>query len=359
MLFNKLLRRNPENQIEKKWNINFSKPEKFSFNIKSESLYNANLSENTLTLELKKQNCIVWEEIPEREYFDHIINAKIRLDYSGGYIASGILFHIDKTGAYYMMLVSTKGYFRVDAVKDSAPHPLIAWTEIPDFDGNDINLNITVYETRFIFVINGKWAGDADNNLARSGKIAFAIASYETDKTPDYSAKAYLENLSIDTRTKAIEENLGKWTNEYNINADSRLRLSETFAVMGDASRSLEQIKLAWKRREDAFRSVSGAFNEIRTKRELLLAARMSFSLGQYQEADDYLSTLLDQWLNTPEGTEAVNEKVKTLNELNKFSELKVFAEKHGSLIKKNADMYSLLASCYWNLKDYKNSANV
>jgi len=341
----------------------FSKPEKSLFEIKSEISHNAYLSNGSLALELKKSNCISWIEIPKIEFSGFVIEAKIRIDSMGGYSSTGIIFHLSGD-SYYLALVSSKGYFRIDAVKDNAPKALIAWTEISAFDGTNIHLKIIAYDNCFIFIVNGKWVGEAVDDSVSAGHLGFVLASYETaagskggKAETNTICKAWLDYFSVDTRRKKLEEQLKYWTTDSNINAEGRLRLAETFAVMGKYTKSLEQIKKTWKCRDEAVRAISTSASEVRTKKELILAERMAFSLGKYNEAEEYIDLILDQWPQTAEGKTAHTEKIKILNEQNKFKELKEFVLKHSRNINKNIDYYTMLARCYWELKEYENSA--
>ncbi|MDR0486742.1 MAG: hypothetical protein LBG91_00695 [Treponema sp.] len=372
-LSSKIGRKNPE----KKFVVNFAKAEKSPFDIKSESSFNAYLSNGSLALDLKKPNCIAWVEIPEHEYGDHVIEAKIRLDSCGGYASAGLMFHIADEGSYYLALVSGKGYFRLDVVKDNSPRSLIAWTEVSGFDGTNIKFDIITCGTYLIFLVNGKWVGEVSDDTIHSGRLGFVAASYETSgadasgtdtsgtdasdedtsDTDECTCKAWLDFFAVDTRISAIEENYKKWNDDMNINADSRLHLAETFAVMGKPSRALEQINRAWKRREEAARSVSATYTETRTKKELLLATRMAIRTGQYLEAEEFIDVILEQGTASAEGKEAVSEKIKVLNELDKFAELKNFMLKYTDTINKDVDFFSLLGRCCWKLNEYEDSA--
>ena len=308
-------------------------------------------------LGLKKSNCIAWTEIPEHEYRDQVIEANICLDSLGGYSSAGIMFRIMDESSYYIALISSKGYFRIDAVKNSSPRPLIAWTEVPDFDEANINFKIITYGTYLIFIINGKWVGEASDDSISSGRLGFAIANYETASADEYTCKATLKYFSVNSGVKNIEENYKTWSDDSKINAEYRLRLAETFAVMGKASASLEQINRAWKRRDEAIRGIAHNYTEVRTKKELLLAARMSFLSGQLKEANDFLNTILEQWTNSDEGREALGEKIIVLNEMRNFTELKTFILKNYDILNKDIGFYTMLARCYWELKEYENSA--
>ena len=350
---------NKENLPQDKLTINFSRTQKSPFDIKSESSYNAYLSSGSLTLALKKANCIAWVDIPQTEYRDHVIEAKLRLDSMEGYASAGVIFRIIDQDSYYLALVSSKGYFRLDVIKDGSPKALIAWTEISDFDGTNISFNIITYGSYLIFIINDKWEGEITDDSISKGRIGFALASYEAADSGEtgYTCKAWLDYFTVNTQVKAVEEQYKKWTDDSNINAESRLRLAETFAVMGKSSKALDQIKRAWERRDKAIGSMSVSYTEVRTKKELLLAARMSFDLAQYNEAEEFIDLILEQWPESNEGKTAHAEKIKILNELNKFGELKEFMLKYSNKLDKNIDYYTILARCCWELKEYNESA--
>ena len=383
-LSNKIWQRNPGDIPEEKFTIDFAKVNKSPFDIKAESSYNANLSKGALELGIKKENCIAWVDIPEQEFEDHIIEARYRLDSLGGYAAAGIIFHVIDNDSYYLALVSSKGYFRLDVVKDSSPKTLIAWTEISDFNGTDISLKIITYTTDIIFIVNGKWLGEINDDTLEYGRIGFALASYSEDNEENteaqeneqqdenqqdedqqadskinsnsYICKAMLDFISVETRTKALENEYKKWTDDNNINAEGRLRLAETFAVMDEPVKAIDQIRRAWKRRDEVILTVSATAG-IRTKRELLLAARMAFRLEHYNEADEYLDAIIESWADSQEAKFAYQEKLKVLNEQNKFVEFKDFVIKNPFKINKDLDYYTMLGRCHWELEEYSESA--
>ena len=375
MLSNKIRRRFfARRNTEDKLIVDFPGTQKSPFNIESEASYNTCLSNGSLMLGLKKSNCIAWAEIPQLEFHDHVIEAKIRMDSLGTYISTGIIFRIIDQDSYYLALVSNKGYFRLDVVKNSTPRTLIAWTDIPDFNGTDISLNIITYGTHLIFIVNEKWLGEINDHNFTYGKFGFALASYiesgsdtegsdtETEEddvqNEEYVCKAMLDYISIDSRSRMVENWYKKWNHQSNINAESHLRLAETFAVMNDHAKALDQIKKAWRRRDEAISNVTISYTEVRTRKELLLAARMSFILEQFSEAEKYTDSILDQWPDSAEGKLAHTEKLRILNELKKYEELKNFAVTNPFKFNKDIDYYTLLARCYRELKDYSDSAD-
>jgi len=328
---------------------------------------------------LKKPNCISWIKIPDREFQDTLIEAKIRLDNCGGYGAAGFMLRMADPDTYYMALVSSKGYFRLDSVRNGTPRAMAAWTEIPEFDGTNVKLNVVLFNNIIILIINGKWAVEAADDTvgaALKGQLGFALASYPDENMEQmndetgYVFMAHLDHLFIDTRIKTVKEKFIKWTDDSNINAEGRLRLAETFAAMGDCEKTLDQLARAWKRRDEAIRSVATAFAEVRTRKELLLAARMSFRLQKYADAEKYIDALFEQidsgLINLSssnsripaEVREALTEKIKIMNELDKFEDIKDFILKYNEIISKDMDFYTLAARCFWELKEYEISAD-
>ena len=396
MISNKIRRGNRGISGERKFTLDFSKIKKIPFHIKPDSSYNAYLSNGSLTLGLKKSNRIVWVDIPGGGYKDHVIEAKFRLESLGGYAATGIIFHILDERNYYLALVSSKGYFRLDVIKESNPKTLVAWSEVKNFNGVNVLLKIITLNSGMIFIVNNKWVCEVNDKNEGYGTLGFALASYETspdsenddgesesiihsakessEKSIDksevksveksaeevnkYASITRLDYFSVDSRMKFINECFKKWTDEVNINAEERLKLAETYAVMGEAEKSIEQIIKAWKRRDIAIRSVTAADSEIRTKKELLLAARMSYRLGKYAEADEYIDVIIGQWPDSAEGKLAFTEKMKILYELKMFAQLKEFVLNNPFKINKDIDYYTLLALCNWEMKAYKESAD-
>jgi tetratricopeptide (TPR) repeat protein len=369
VLSNKIRRNNPEKITEEKWVADFSKSENSPFDIKSESSYNAYQSRGSLTLGLKKKNCIAWVETPEHEYQDQIIEAKIRLDSMGGYAAAGLMFRIIDDGTYYLALVSSKGYFRLDVVRNSAPQPLIGWTEVPGFDAHTNTICIIAYGAGLVFLINGRWAAETSDDTVSSGRLGFALASYDSEDNtedrpalaetaePEYTCRAWLESLSVDSRIGTVEEQFRKWENSAEISAESRLHLAETFAALGNAAKALDQITRAWARREEAARSVTATYTEMRSRKELLLACRMAFALEQYAEAGEYIDACIEQGTGNAEGKEALAEKARILGELQKHEALRDFMAENSEKIEMNASLYALLARSCRKLDEYEPAA--
>ena len=217
-------RREPVEWMNEKWIADFSKPEKSCFIIKPEISYSAKLEktpslkknihspeaihsgENALFLGLKKINCMAWLETEKRVYVNQLIESSFRFDSQGGYCAAGIMFRIAEPGSYYLALVSSKGFFRLDAVNNNILKPLIGWTEIQDFPAYEAQLSMIAYSDHLVFFINGKWIAEAYNASIPGGHLGFALVSYESAGNADeeYSCRAWLDYLSVDSRAHVV-----------------------------------------------------------------------------------------------------------------------------------------------------------
>ncbi|MDR2478067.1 MAG: tetratricopeptide repeat protein [Treponema sp.] len=393
VLSNKIHRPSGKETLTKeKWIADFSNQKKSCFDIKSEISFDANLENKSLVLGLKKKNHIAWLETDRQYYEDQVIEARFRLDGMGGYAAAGIMFRVIEPGAYYIALISSKGYFRLDVVQSGAPRPLIGWTEAPGLSEKGTNLTIIARAEKIIFVVNGRWIAETADTSIPGGHPGFALVSYdEAGKDDDDPAdddiahngadsgikdtfsgnhvcRAYLDYLSLDSRAGTVEGYYEKWNTDAEISAESRLRLAETFAALDKCAEALEQIHKAWKRREAAAASVTATYTEMRSRRELLLAARMAGRLEQYDEAEEYINACLaldsicsagpsaENEVSSAEifvSEEAFAEKAKILSVTRNYSELKKFLPDYIARRKNDSTLYALLGHAHWNLNEY------
>ena len=351
--------------MKEKWIADFSKPERSCFIIKPEISFDANLDKGSLFLGLKKKNRMAWLETADRVYVDQVIEARFRLDSLGGYGAAGVMFRIMEGGTYYLALISSKGYFRLDAVNNNIPRTLVGWTEAPGADGHDVSLEIITREDHLIFILNGRWVAEAHDASIPGGHLGFALVCYDSDQagTETYVCRSWLDWLSVDSRFSAVEAEYQKWKGSVEISAESRLRLAESHAALDRCGAAYDQILRAWKQREEAARSVSATYTEMRAREELLFAARMAVKLEQYEAAREYIETCLASGADGAGDMEALAEKAKILSAQNKHAELAEFLPGCIERMEAGKDktglnsLYALLGHACWNLKDYKAAA--
>jgi tetratricopeptide (TPR) repeat protein len=298
------------------WTAGFGGKGPVRFDIKSESAHDAYIRGGALALGLKKSHCLAWVEAPGFVYGDMALEARFRLDVHGAYGAAGFLFRVMDGGTYYSALVSSKGYFRLDVVRNGMPLPLVGWTELPAPAGaleagaeravpagagppeeaaaaGETALTIIACGNRLLLGINGSWAAEMSDATLRAGELCFAAASYEEapvgGEAPadveapagPYRVEAFLESLSVDTRAGKAAALYEQWSAAPR-DPRSCLRLAETFAAMGQPDPALVQLKRAWE-------------NPGRERRagELLFAARLARALEDYALAEEYADACL------------------------------------------------------------------
>jgi tetratricopeptide (TPR) repeat protein len=385
----------PEKITEETWVAYKKKKKTVRFDIKSETSYDSNLrkfdSRHCFALALKKNNCIAWVDAPNFCYRDLIIEGKLLIDNRGGYSAGGILFRKLDDRTYYSLLISTKGFFRLDVVRNGMPFPLIGWTEVPDAAADEIaschsvNFSIIAYGDNIIILIRDCWAAELKDSSIQEGSVSFAAASYEEDLPPEtgvsdklkaeenavrasgngidsallltpwaegstnpYYVEILLESLTIDSRFSEVSAMYEKWKDSPSTDPISHFHLAETFAAMNQPNAAMIQLKKSW---ETAGRRKS--------QKELLLAGRLAWILKLYEEAETYISACFQANVNSPEGKEAITEMAKILYNGERFLELKKFCVQAVKLKPDDPILLNFRGHAHWNLKEYKKAATV
>lgn len=364
----------PDNIVEETWTADFSKPKHARFIIKSESSYDANLRKNqfysgySLTLGLKKTGCLAWVEAPEYRYRDHIISGTLRIDPWGGYGAGGVYFRMVDGGTFYSFLISSKGYFRLDAVRNGTPYPLVGWTELPLSNGamlgpdQSVDFSIVIFGSHIIILIRGRWAAEIDDSSIAEGCVCFAAASYEagdptyrviredaSDSTASvnvYVAEVFLEAVTIDSRVTEASAQYDKWRDSPDIDSKARLNLAETLTAMNQHNEAMIQLRKGWE---------SGSYRK--TQKEFLLAGRLALQLGLISEAESYISQCYQADLESAEGKEALVEMAKILDTGERYAELKNFCAEAVKIKPNDALLWNISGHAHWNLKEYKKAA--
>ncbi|MDR2760193.1 MAG: tetratricopeptide repeat protein [Spirochaetaceae bacterium] len=342
--------------IEERWDADFSKPLQARFDIKSENSHDAYIQNKSLVLGLKKNNCIAWIMDPLYRYGDLVLDARITLEPLGGYAAAGLMFRVIDEGTFYSALFSSKGYFRVDVVRNNAPQTLAGWTELPpDPQGTPVEgsrtaaLTVIAYGDHLQLLINGCWAAELRDAAIPAGRICFCLASYEAplpQESPPYSARASLESLSIESRIEEVNARYETWADNPGIDPHSRFRLAETFTAMGQLRAALAQIEKAWESPEVK-----------REPRELLLAGRLALALELTGEAEGYINACLEAGPDTPPGREGAVEKAKLLYMTERFEELRRYGEEAVKMLPRNGELWTFLGHAALHMARYEEAA--
>jgi tetratricopeptide (TPR) repeat protein len=252
---------------------------------------------------------------------------------------------------YYSFMISCKGYFRLDVVRNGMPLTLAGWTELPgpppgsqsgevSQSGGAFGFTIILYGTHIVLLVNGNWAAEIeDSTIPLGGELGLAAASYEGPG--DAGAGVSLEYLSVDTRLSGVIAAWEKWTDPAGnppVDPLSRFRLAETFAATNRPGAALAQLRKAW---EDPACP--------RSPPELFLAGRLAQRLGLEEDAAAYIDGCIASGTDTPEGRAALTERAKILYTGGRFGELKEFCL--GGVKENPGDpvLWTLLGHAYWN----------
>ena len=329
------------------WRIDFSKPETVRFDIKSEAAFDSSVEDGSIALKLKKSSCLAWLEDPLYRYRDLAISCTIRLATPDGYGAAGLMFRVLEEGSGYMALISSKGYFRLDVHRNGTPLTLIGWTEIiPLPQDNRYNLIVIAYGSHIVLAINSHFVAELHDVTVPQGQICFTCASYESARGEGaYTAEAFLESFSLESRIEEVEKAYLLWTGEGDMDPRNRLNIAETFAAQGQAAPALIQLKKAWE--------LPGA----KTQAELLLASRLALQLDLLEEGAAYSAACIAAGVDSPEGKEALTEHAKILYSSNQFEELKGHALEAVVHNPDDTVLWTLLGHAYWELGELENAA--
>ncbi|MDR2700892.1 MAG: tetratricopeptide repeat protein [Spirochaetaceae bacterium] len=381
----------PDEIAKEQWQADFSRPDEpgkpplVRFSITSENQYRAYLEDGALCLGVKKTSCIAWAENMIFRYQDLDMKGRFRLDPRGGYAAAGFIFHMVDERTYYMVLVSNRGYFRLDLVRNSVPLALAGWTEAPYMSKSntpiEFDLELITYGSRILLLINRQWAGNWNDASLPEGRIGFAAASYEPEKAgtgqaEEYTALAMLRSFSLDSR---IEEAAARYDElEETALPEHRIRLAETFTALGQTNPALVQLRKAWERREILSTKIAAAEDAVmlaalqdnntevrfRPEKELFLGAKLAMALKLWNEAAEYIE-------------DALSRKGELLPEFRNMKAALLYSQgSYGALIKwfaklcsgkyKAAELfadphavYNLLGHAYFNSSEYQKAAEM
>jgi tetratricopeptide (TPR) repeat protein len=324
---------------EERWVADFSKPHRARFVPELGDTYESVLSKQGLSLTLQKGYQLAWVEDPLYRYSDVIIEGKLRLEVRGSYGAVGFQVRRTDDSSYYSFLLSSKGYFRFDVLFNGTTMPLIGWTEAPNFHSNEGEYNavrIIALGDKFTIIINDKWAGEIVDDTIPSGKVAFAVVSYEAGSV---SITGHLHALTLDSRLIEVEAVHLRWNRFIKVDEEARFRLAETFLAMNQPLSALVQIKRIWK-----------TAGTIRNQRELLFAARCAMQLALYDEAEEYLDHCLEADIDSEESRNALAEKAKLLYLQSRYADLEEHARGALEIFPQDPLLHTLLGHAYMNL---------
>ena len=323
--------------------------------------HSARYANETLGLELLRPDLYAWTEAGLYRYADFVIEGELAFGPAEGrgdavpHSACGFLFRYQDEANFYSVLVSNRGYFRLDAVFNGSPRPLIAWTEVPREDtrredtrredtlNESVSLRIIARGTQLTVMIDGRWAGEIVDETFREGFLAFAGQNYGEGQ----AVRFLLSSFFVESRPMEVET----WYYRYNYyllpEPDARRALAGTFLAMGENLAAAVQLRRIEKRRPlDAD--------------ELFLKAEAALRLGLQDEAAEALDACIAA---EPRRREALEEKANLLYLRGRALELRDWLEglagdpELGPGFAGNARLVGLSGHARFSLGDFEGAA--
>ncbi len=339
----------PDAAAEELWQTDFRREKDRRFAEESTDSYTASFSAaygktGGYTLTLLRKNLFAWTVDPLYEYKDMVLEAVIDFGNTGGRealssphqsvlkagtCAFGFLLRYTNDHNYYSVLLSDRGYVRIDVVFNGNPIAVIGWTQIPDtpdIPGEpDAELppykeNPSVYSLRIIMrgteitvIVNDKWTAYTEDDTIQSyGKIAFAGQNWGTSK----KASAVLRAIAAESRPMEIEALHYRWNTYLHIDPQARINLAESYCAIGKYVPAVIELKKAWKETAPSVPS-------------LLLAVKAYLAQQMYEEAEEKIKAVLDA---EPGNGTAAEEYASLLYLQERLDELERFLDGAGDI---------------------------
>jgi tetratricopeptide (TPR) repeat protein len=295
--------------------------------------YVPQVDEARLELVLERPDLFAWTEAPLYRHSDFVLEGEIAMPRGMPHSACGFLFRYRDEGNFYSLLVSNRGYFRLDLVMSGKPRALVAWTELPGAPGGapadedrSYSLRVIARGEHFTITIDDQWAAEAVDDSFDSGHIAFAAQTYGANREDaplgagdpravaagdSGAARAEIRfelgSCMVESRPVELESWYYRWNYYVVPDAKARWNLAQTFFAMDESLAAAVQL-----RKIERLRPLSAD--------ELFLKAETSLRLGLQDEADAALDACLGL---EPGRGDAAEEKANLLYLRGRYPELR------------------------------------
>lgn len=288
----------PEEIKEEVWKTDFSVQTEARFKEESGDGYKTAFGKNEngtsfFSLELTRKHIYAWSVNPKFRYKNFILEADVTIpslenkglaesdgakESEAGSFAAGFLFRYIAEKAFYAILISDKGWVRIDAVINSTPIPMLGWTRpAAKIENASFKIKLICADTSITILINGVWLAKLSNDIIQSaGKIAFAGQNWEAVS----NVKFFLNGIYINSDSLMVEAADSSANDKNSISPDAHINLAQTYYAMGQAASAIYEIKKAWELRTPVYE-------------DHLLAGRIYFSQRMIDEAEgEFLKAL-------------------------------------------------------------------
>ncbi|MBP7263142.1 MAG: tetratricopeptide repeat protein [Spirochaetia bacterium] len=234
--FGKKSPQNPGPRPEELWTADLRGKEDCRFSLEDQGTYAARLEHGRLELELRRGNLFAWTEAAAREYADAVIEAEIEPAPGG---SAGFLFRMSDDSTFMYALVSSSGAVRLDAVFNGEPRPVVPWTDCPWAAGaSSMLMTLVMRGRRYLMLLNGRWALEADDDTVEAGRLAFAAQAYDGP-----GGLARLSSLRVESRPVEVEVEYTRYARVLVPDPDQRRRVAESLFGSGSYTAALVHIR--------------------------------------------------------------------------------------------------------------------
>lgn len=249
--------------VYEQWSSDFSNSASRRFIEEDGDGYSSHFDKG-FNLKIYRKNIYAWSVNPQYQYKNLHVDAVIDFsackkiipetisssDSKAGVCAFGFLLRYIDEANHLSVLLSDKGFFRIDAVFNGNQIPLIGWTEAPPMQGkyekqyekNHIPIQIILNDTSIALIINCTLALLLDDDTIQSeGYTAFAGQNWD-----DYEeVSACLKFISIESRDVQCDAAYQTWSSGEVFSSNYRMQLARSYSAVGRNIPALIETKKA------------------------------------------------------------------------------------------------------------------
>jgi tetratricopeptide (TPR) repeat protein len=345
--------------VEEVWMASLSGEKNGRFLSRDEGSYASAYSGGALELVLRKSGLFAWTEAPLYQYGDFGVEAEMAFGEDAPYSSCGLLFRLANETNFYALLVSNRGYVRLDAIFNGKPRTIVAWTECASATAPSFRLRLIARGPHLIAFVNEEWVLEAMDETFRTGYLAFAGQFYDEGlpegQSSGLSAKSAaaagpaearfrLVSLLAESRLAELEAWYYRFTYVEAAGADARCRLASSYFSMGEWLSAAVQLRKAEKLRP-------------LDPEELFLKAEISLRLELHDEAEAAIDACLASGATGVTRDRAVEEKANILYLRGRYPELRAYTRDRLAQDPSNARLWTLAGHACFNLGDYIGAA--
>jgi len=281
-------------------------------------------------------NLFAWTDAGEYRYSDVSIEAEFEFDPAGPKCAAGFMFRKAEESSFIYALVSSDGNVRLDSVFNGDPRTLVPWIACPWAAGTGrIVFDLVARGSRFLVLVNGRLALEAEDDTLASGGVAFAAQSYEAPVTTK------LLSFSVESRPVEVEVEYTRYACVVAADSDQRRRLAEGLFTLGYHVAALVQLRKIQDRAESQ-------------ARDHFMEAECLMRLHMFDDAAAALDTCL---AIDPAMDDAIEERYNLMYLRGRFLELREALKSDEKRLEGSPRLLNLLGHAWYNLGSWEEAA--